>query len=68
MPTTNRKMQRTEGALPIVHRDAAGSDIGATIDVVAVTPDLDDKPVRKSQSFTRDLLRLAEPLNHVGIA
>lgn len=65
MATKERKHGK-EG-LPIVHRHAAGIDIGATFHVVAVPSDSDEEPVRKFQSFTGDLLQLAQWLQRVGI-
>lgn len=67
MVTKNKKDKRSSTGLPIVHRHAAGIDIGATFHVVAVPPDVDDEPVRTFRSFTGDLHRLAEWLASVGI-
>jgi hypothetical protein len=67
MATTDRKKRSRPNGLPIVHRHAAGIDIGATFHVVAVPADADEDPVRKFNSFTGDLHRLAEWLKRVGI-
>lgn len=67
MTTTDRKARRGTHGLPIVHRHAAGIDIGATFHVVAVPHNSDEVPVRKFQSVTGDLLRLTEWLQAVGI-
>jgi transposase len=64
---TNKKDKRGSAALPIVHRHAAGIDIGSTFHVVAVPEDVDDEPVRTFRSFTGDLHRLADWLDSVGI-
>lgn len=66
MATKRRKKSSTDG-LPIVHRHAAGIDIGATFHVVAVTAEADAEPVRKFRSFTGDLCRLADWLQSIGI-
>lgn len=67
MATKGSKAPRGEAGLPIVHRHAAGIDIGATFHVVAVPAELDTEPVRSFQSFTGDLHRLADWLMSVGI-
>lgn len=51
----------------VVHRFAAGIDIGATFHVVAVSPEHDPNPVRKFSSFTTDLHRIADWLGSIGI-
>lgn len=67
MATKNKKDKHSSTGLPIVHRHAAGIDIGSTFHVVAVSPDADAEPVRTFRSFTGDLHRLAEWLTSVGI-
>ena len=72
MVTKNRKNRKNRNkrgtsALPIVHRHAAGLDVGSTFHVVAVPDDRDDEPVRTFRSFTGDLYRLADWLSEVGI-
>jgi transposase len=67
MVTKNKRNKRESAALPIVHRHAAGIDIGSTFHVVAVPEDVDDEPVRSFRSFTGDLYRLADWLASVGI-
>ena len=67
MATTERVKKSGSKGLPIVHRHAAGIDIGATFHVVAVPADADEEPVRKFNSFTGDLHELAEWLQRVGI-
>src|SRR5581483_704367 len=59
--------KRTSTPLPIIHRHAAGIDIGSTFHVVAVPPGRDEEPVRTFRSFTCDLHRLADWLGSVGI-
>ena len=67
MVTSRPKGNSVSKGMPIVHRHAAGMDIGSTFHVVAVPADADAEPVRKFSSFTGDLHRLADWLKHVGI-
>src|SRR5712692_9086080 len=53
--------------LEVVHRDAAGIDIGSREHYVAVGPDRDAEPVRFFHCFTEDLHRLARWLKECGI-
>lgn len=46
--------------LPVLHADAAGVDIGATEIYVAVPADRDPEPIRSFQTFTEDLMALAD--------
>lgn len=62
-----KKRRSKKSALPIVHRHAAGIDIGSTFHVVAVPQERDPEPVRSFQSFTGELHRLADWLQEVGI-
>lgn len=55
------------GALPVIHDHAAGIDIGSRFHVVAVPPDLADKPVQTFEAFTSDLERMADWLTSLGI-
>src|SRR5690606_33952218 len=63
-PSKKRRRQRR---LSIVHRHAAGIDIGSTFHVVAVPADRTEEAVRTFQSFTGDLHRLADWLQEVGV-
>lgn len=71
--TSQKANKRTPDAnadeigLPVVHRLAAGIDVGSTFHVVAVNAGIDSEPVRKFQSFTSDLHRLADWLVGVGV-
>jgi len=69
MANTTTKQRKSSGSqgLPIIHRNAAGIDIGSTFHVVCVPADSDDEPVRRFDSFTGDLYRLAQWLKEVGI-
>ncbi len=46
--------------LPLLHPDAAGIDIGATEIYVAVPTERDHEPVRAFQTFTDELMKLAD--------
>jgi transposase len=67
MKRTKKSGIRRESGLPIIHRRAAGLDVGATFHVVAVPAALDPEPVRSFKSFTGDLHRLADWLVRLGI-
>jgi transposase len=60
------RSSKTEG-LPVLNDRAAGIDIGARIQVVAVPPELSDEPVRTFQAFTADIERMADWLVSIGI-
>jgi transposase len=62
-----RSQNPQENGLPVVHRHAAGIDVGATFHVVAVEAERDPKPVRSFRSFTGDLHCLADWLTKMGI-
>jgi transposase len=57
---------RTRG-FELMHRHAAGIDIGSASHCVAVPPDRDEQPVRECSSFTADLHRLADWLAACGV-
>lgn len=54
-------------ALPVIHPDTAGIDIGATLIYVAVGADRDPEPVRYFGSFTTDLQEITNWLKQCGI-
>jgi transposase len=56
-----------EPRFPVVHRRAAGIDIGSTFHVVAVPSGLDERAVRTFGTFTGELRDLAEWLLSMGI-
>jgi transposase len=62
-----RKIWSDHPGLDVVHRDAAGIDIGSREHYVAVGPDRDPQPVRKFGCFTVELQRLAEWLQACGV-
>ena len=59
MPHKTRSKKSTP-TLPVLHPDAAGVDIGATEIYVAVPPERDSESVRCFQTFTEDLMALAD--------
>lgn len=65
--TPSKKGKRSAAALPILHPDAAGIDIGATEIYVAVPPERDPEPVRAFKTFTQDLMALADWLQQCRI-
>ena len=62
-----RRIWSESSGLDVVHRDAAGIDIGSREHYVAVGPDRDAEPVRSFGCFTTDLQRLAEFLKKCRI-
>jgi len=62
-----RRMWSENPGLEVVHRDAAGIDIGSREHYVAVGPDRDPEPVQTFGCFTAELQRLAEFLKKCGI-
>ena len=62
-----RRIWSEHPGLEVVHRDAAGIDIGSREHYVAVGPDRDPQPVRVFRCFTEDLRRMAEWLKQCGI-
>lgn len=62
-----KKGAKVDTGLPVVHRSAAGLDVGATFHVVAVPATMDSEPIRSFKSFTADLHRLADWLVGIGI-
>jgi len=56
-----------DASLPVVHRKAAGIDIGSRFHVVAVPPDLASESIRTFDSFTGDLQEMARWLKDLGI-
>jgi len=62
-----RQIWSDRPGLDVVHRDAAGIDIGSREHYVAVGPDRDSQPVQVFGCFTTDLHRLAEWLTQCRI-
>lgn len=65
--TRQSSPRRRRSQLQVVHPDAAAIDIGSRFHVVAIPPDRDPEPVRRFDSFTHDLERLADWLVQQGI-
>lgn len=63
MPSKGKKPAQ----LPIIELNAAGIDIGATRVFVAVPADRDPEPIRSFATFTGELHKLADWLEHCGI-
>src|SRR5215469_2885709 len=62
-----RKVQSNDLSLEVVHRDAAGIDIGNESHYVAVLPDRDSQPVRRFGCTTAELREMAQWLAHCRI-
>jgi Transposase len=67
MPKQRKSTMPAVHTKPIQRKHAAGIDIGATSIYVAVPVDRDPQPVRSFQTFTEDLQRLADWLQHCRI-
>src|ERR1700730_7560661 len=61
------KSKKSTATVPVLGADAAGLDIGATEIYVAVPPDRDSESVRSFQTFTQDLMALADWLQRCRI-
>ena len=64
-PKSNPKKRSQE--IPVVNPNAAGIDIGATHQWVAVPKDWAEVPLRRFESFTSDLHSLADWLDECGV-
>jgi transposase len=62
-----RSIEKDRGAMPMVHPNAAGIDVGATMHMAAVSADRTSEPVRSFGTFTEDLCRLAEWFAACGV-
>src|SRR5437773_12284727 len=62
-----RRIWSDKPGLDVVHRDAAGIDIGSREHYGAVGPDRDAEPVRVFGCFTTDLRRMAVWMMRCGI-
>jgi transposase len=60
-----RKDKKNE--FQVINPHAAGIDVGSKFHIVAVSPEYDPRPVRRFDSFTTDLHRLADWLKEVGV-
>ncbi len=67
-PARSKRASRSKQMVrPVFEPNAAGIDIGAREIFVAVPPERDADPVRKCETFTGDLHRMAEWLIGCGI-
>src|SRR5229473_6103818 len=64
---TMRKIQSEDLSLDVIHRNAAGIDIGNESHYVAVPPSRDSQPVRCFGCTTAELKKMAEWLTQCGI-
>ena len=62
-----RRLATANPGLEVVHRDAAGVDVGSRTHYVAVGPDRDAQPVRNFGCFTAALHELAAWLKQCGV-
>src|SRR5262245_58859392 len=69
MVQQDRKSRKKGAAasMPVLHRDAAGIDVGSRSHWVAVPADRADKSVQEFGSFTSDLYRLADWLKSCDV-
>lgn len=63
----NRSKSGSVDALPLVSPGAAAIDIGSTMHMAAVNPDVDDRPVRAFGTFTGDLHDMARWFKACGV-
>lgn len=64
---SKRSTNKVRRAMPLVHPNAAAIDIGATMHMAAVSPDLTSEPVRSFGTFTTDLHRLVDWFTECGV-
>jgi transposase len=62
-----RKIEAEDPGLEVIHRHAAGIDVGNESHMVAVPPDRDPQPIREFGSWTKGLQEMAEWLKACGI-
>lgn len=62
-----RRLSSADPGLEVVHRDAAGIDIGNASHFAAVPPDRDAQPVREFGSWTEGLREMARWLKQCGV-
>lgn len=60
MARQSSRSTRQRDKLQVVHPNAAAIDSGSRFHVVAIPPDRDPQPVRRFDTFTGDLRRLAD--------
>ena len=62
-----RLLNSEDPGLEVLHRDAAGIDVGNESHFVSIPPDRDAEPIREFGSWTADLERMASWLKEHGI-
>jgi transposase len=62
-----RRLYSDNPGLEVVHRNAAGIDVGNESHYVAVRPGSDSEPVREFGSWTSELMRMVEWLQSCGV-
>ena len=67
MKAKNPKISKANSAYPKLNANAAGIDIGATSNYVAVPIDRAEEPVRRYGQFTADLADIADWLTECGV-
>ena len=67
MMMNRRKGNAEPEGLSLLNLNAAGIDVGATSDFVAVPADRVEQPVQEFEAFTADLYRLADWLAECGV-
>ena len=67
MPGSQKTRGTAARQLSTINPHAAGIDVGATFQVVAIPGHRDERPVRTFRTFSGDLHQLADWLTAVGI-
>jgi transposase len=62
-----RRLRSHNPGLDVVHRNAAGIDVGNEEHYVAIAPDHEEEPVQRFGCFTAELIRMAAWLKERGV-
>ena len=62
-----KRRTKKDEFLHVVHPECAGIDVGGSFHMVAVSPQRDDKPIRKFEAFTDALVELADWLEACSV-
>jgi len=68
--TQGKKKQnriRVNEDMPVINPNAAGIDVGSSEIWVSISPERDEEPIRRYETFTRDLYAMADWLKQRGI-
>ena len=65
--TKKQKPIQVSEDMPVINRNAGGIDVGASEVWISVPPDRDEEPVKRFETFTRDLYTMADWLKQCGI-